>query len=124
MGGQTAGGAAEFVIPNGRDSSGSDSMDSKIMNIQPNEIKISGKWVSENGKLVADAVARRIDYLIQNELVEIGCSDDGWSVLYLDNTDGRYWELNYPDSGLHGGGAPSLELLTPDDASEKYKISR
>lgn len=98
-------------------------MDSKIMNIQSTETKIVGKWIFENGKLVADATAKRIDYLIHNELMEIGHSDDGWSVLYLDKTDGRYWELNYPDSDQHGGGAPCLELLSYDIASNKYKIS-
>ncbi|HEX9391464.1 MAG TPA: Imm27 family immunity protein [Usitatibacteraceae bacterium] len=92
------------------------------MNIQPTETKITGKWVFENGKLVADASAMRIDHLIKNELVEKGRSDDGWSVLYFDKRDGRYWELNYPDSSQHGGGAPNLELLSREDAFKKYSI--
>lgn len=98
-------------------------MDSTLMNIQPTETKIAGKWVFENGKLVADSAAKRIDYLIKNELMEIGRSDDGWAVLYLDKVDRRYWELNYPDSSQHGGGAPCLELLSLENAAEKYKVS-
>lgn len=98
-------------------------MDSTLMNIQPNETKLCGKWILENGKLVADVTARRIDYLVQNELVEVGRSDDGWDILYLDKGDGRYWELNYPDSSQHGGGPPCLDFLSRDTAVAKYKIS-
>lgn len=70
---------------------------------------------------MADTTSNRVNHLIQNELKEIGRSDDGWSILYLDN-DGRYWELDYPNSVQHGGGAPYLELLTHDVARNKYKI--
>ncbi|KXK34907.1 MULTISPECIES: Imm27 family immunity protein [Nitrosomonas] len=98
-------------------------MDSTLMNIQPAETKIVGKWILENGKLVADAVTKRIDYLTNNKLVEVGRSDDGWSVLYFDKADERYWELSYPESELHGGGAPSLETVSQDAAIKKYKIS-
>ena len=97
-------------------------MDSTLM-IQPYETKLCGKWILENGELVADATARRVDYLIKNELVEVGRSDDGWTVLYLNKKDGRYWELNYPDSDQHGGGPPCLEFLPRDVAAGKYKIS-
>jgi len=98
-------------------------MDSVLMNIQPNETKIIGNWVIENGKPVADAAARRIDHVIKNDLVKIECSDDGWSVLFLDKKYGRYWELTYTESNQQGGGAPCLELLSRDDAAVKYKIS-
>ena len=57
---------------------------------------------------------------IKNELVEIGRSDCGCAVLYLDKRDGCYWELNYPDSSLHGG-EPRVELLSRDEAEKKYK---
>lgn len=98
-------------------------MDSVLMNIQPNETKITGNWVIENGKPVADAAAKRINHIIKNDLVKIGCSDDGWSVLFWDKKYGHYWELTYIDSSWHGGGAPSLELLSNVDANVKYKIS-
>jgi hypothetical protein len=57
---------------------------------------------------------------INNELVEIGRSDCGSAVLYLDKRDGCYWELNYPDSSQHGS-EPRVELLSRDDAARKYK---
>ncbi|MDY7560887.1 Imm27 family immunity protein [Pseudomonas sp. 10B1] len=97
-------------------------MVSTMMSIQPAETIIVGKWTLENGKLVADTVAQRIDHLIKNELTELGISSDGWSVLYLDKRDSRYWELNYPNSSAHGGGAPCLTVLSRDEAVEKFKI--
>ena len=97
-------------------------MVSSLMSIKPNETAIIGRWVRKNGALVADAAAERISYLIENELTELGRSDDGWSVLYLDKADGRYWELKYPDSEEHGGGAPCLEVLKHNDAVSKFKI--
>jgi len=95
-------------------------MDSKLT-IQSNESKICGRWALEDGRLVADVTTKRIYHLVENDLVEIGRSEDGWSVLYLDKRDGRYWELNYPDSDQHGAGPPCLESLTRDLALAKYK---
>jgi hypothetical protein len=92
------------------------------MNLNPNETQIIGKWIVENGKVVADAAALRIEELVKIELVEIGLADGGWSVLYLDKLDGRYWEKTYPNSGQHGGGAPSLTHLSRSEVTEKYKI--
>jgi len=57
----------------------------------------------------------------KNKLVEIGRSDSDWSVLYLDKTDGHYWELTYPKSNPHGGGAPILESRTLGEVTGKYK---
>ncbi|SFS08524.1 Immunity protein 27 [Dyella sp. OK004] len=93
------------------------------LTIQSNESKLCGKWISEDGKLVADVTTKRIFHLVENELVEVARSEDGWSVLYLDKKDGRYWELNYPDSDQHGGGPPCLEFLSRDAALAKFKLS-
>lgn len=54
--------------------------------------------------------------------VEIGRSDSDWAVLYLDKSDGRYWELIYPVSTQHGVGVPSLELRSLGEITDKYKI--
>lgn len=97
-------------------------MVSTMMSIQPTETIIVGKWILENGKLVADTVAQRIDHLIKNELTGLGSSSDGWSALYLDKRDSRYWELNYPNSSEHGGGAPCLTVLSRHEAVEKFKV--
>lgn len=90
------------------------------MKILPNEQKIVGRWLIEDGKLVADSNAARIDALITGPLREVARSDDGWSVLYIDEGDGRYWELSYPESELHGGGPPLLEVISSDAVNERY----
>ena len=59
---------------------------------------------------------------INKELVEIGRSDCGWTVLYLDKSDGRFWELTYPNCGEHGSGGPSMELLPRSEITNKYKV--
>lgn len=58
----------------------------------------------------------------KSELVEIGRSDVDWAVLYLDKTDGRYWELIYPSGIQHGGAVPSLEPRLIGEVTDKYKI--
>ena len=92
--------------------------------IAPLETTIVGNWKIENGRLVADDAAKKIETLIQSWLVKISESTDGWSVLYLDQTDGRYWELTYPESRLHGGGAPSLTCISIKEATKRFKQAR
>jgi hypothetical protein len=58
----------------------------------------------------------------KKELVEIGRSDTGCAVLYLDKSDGSFWELNYPDGQAHGSSKPSIEPLSRGDVSNKYRI--
>ncbi len=98
-------------------------MDSELRSTSPTETKIEGNWILENGKLIADVSTKRIDYLIKNELIELGRSTDGWSVLYRSKEDKRYWELSYADSSLHGGGAPVLTVLSDAAALARYNIS-
>jgi hypothetical protein len=90
--------------------------------IKPDERQLVGGWESSKNGVIADPLAKRIEYLLRHELVEIARSADGWSVLYQDKNDGRYWELTYPSSALYGGGAPSLTWLSEDEARAKYKI--
>jgi len=53
-------------------------------------------------------------------LREIGRDAGGWDILYRDPQDGRYWELIYPRSHMHGGGPPELRCLTPEETEKKY----
>jgi hypothetical protein len=57
----------------------------------------------------------------KSEFVEIGRSDGDWSVLYLDKSDGRYWELIYPCGNQRDGDAPSLEPCVLGEVTDKYK---
>lgn len=94
-------------------------MDNRIL---PTETEIVGSWVIEQGRPKADDAARRIDELVNGYLEDVAASEDGWSRLFRDSNDGRYWELTYPDSALHGGGAPRLTNISPEEAATRYKI--
>ena len=90
------------------------------MEISPAETEIAGRWVWSGGGIAADAAAERIRALIESHLRMLGRSGDGWSTLYEDPTDGRLWELTYPESHLHGGGPPNLSLVTRAAAEASY----
>jgi hypothetical protein len=62
----------------------------------------------------------RIDRLIRGYLQTIASSEAGWSVLYKDPGDGRFWELTYPHSEMHGGRSPLLMWLSDERARAKY----
>jgi YD repeat-containing protein len=88
--------------------------------ITPNETEITGKWLTTQGRAVEDETCRRIADLVKSHLVELGRDQSGWDALYRDPTDGRFWELIYPQSELQGGGPPQLRYLPADDAKRKY----
>lgn len=91
-----------------------------MMNIDPSEKIITGKWVLEGSRPVADDVSKRILVLTNSYLVKLGSDASGWDALYRDPSDKRLWELIYPQSELHGGGAPQLRCVTTEEAKQKY----
>jgi hypothetical protein len=88
--------------------------------IAANETDLSGAWEMRGGKLVADPVCARIEWLVSNQLVHLGTDSGGWDELYRDPDDGRMWELTWPQSELHGGGPPRLTCLMIQAARDKY----
>lgn len=82
-----------------------------------------GKWVVVDGKVVGDATTARIEALIKDQLDKIGTDPTGWDTLYRHPRDGRYWELTFPESSLHGGGPPRLTRLSNDQVRDKYHIA-
>jgi hypothetical protein len=42
---------------------------------------------------------------------KVGQDESGWEIYYDDNLTGEHWVMDYPDSGLHGGGPPRLRRL-------------
>jgi hypothetical protein len=90
--------------------------------LEPNEVRLEGQWLKAGDQVIADDTARRIDELISSELTRVSSSKDGWDVLYVDERDGRMWELTYPHSEWHGGGPPSLTNVTEDYARTKYGL--
>lgn len=91
-----------------------------MISIDPSETLLTGRWIAQGGRVVADDVSKRIIALTQSHLQKIGADDSGWNTLYRDPNDGRYWEHSYPQSELHGGGPPELRWLTAEEARQKY----
>jgi len=90
--------------------------------LSKDEKQLAGKWLVENRRVVADATCRRIEYLIEHLLKKCAVSPDGWSVLYQDPGDSRFWELTYPQSEMQGGGPPDLRTLDRPEAQAKYGV--
>ncbi len=93
-----------------------------IQSLLNGETELLGSWVNKAGSIIADDVSKRIEALISKELKGVGTSGDGWDALYIDPSDGRYWELTYPDSDSHGGGAPKLSSMTAEQVKAKYGV--
>jgi hypothetical protein len=90
------------------------------MKLAAHERELIGKWLTSANGLTKDSVAERIDALVAHHLVELGTDSSGWDVLFHDPTDGRLWELTYPESELPGGGPPRLACISVDAAQKKY----
>lgn len=88
--------------------------------LSADERELVGGWEESAGRTVADATARRIELLVSSALERVASSADGWDTLFRDPKDGRLWELSYPDSGTHAGGAPRLTALSVEEAAVKY----
>lgn len=88
--------------------------------IRPEETMIVGSWVVEDGQVRDDAASRRIRQLVSAHLVELGRDPSGWETLYRDTTDGRLWELTYPQGEMQGGGPPLLRVVSAAESRAKY----
>lgn len=90
--------------------------------IKLNKVELQGSWILVGASMEANDVSKRIEILTSDYLVEITEDESGWNKLYQDPEDKRYWELSYPESERHGGGAPLLKNLPLEDVKEKYRI--
>jgi hypothetical protein len=90
------------------------------MRLLPQETDLIGRWIFRNGKMEADDVCARIEFLTASCLRNVAAG--GWETLYQDPADGRYWEKTYPQSAMHGGGPPRLRYLPEQQANLKYKL--
>lgn len=88
--------------------------------IAPDEMEITGTWITVQTRVEKDAICERIANLVKNHLVEVGHDKSGWDTLFRDPVDGRFWELICPQSQLQGGGPPQLRCLSADVAESKY----
>ncbi len=90
------------------------------MKLKSYEKELKGNWRVNGNKLVADDTTKRIDMLISECLIEVGIDKAGWARLFIDPDDYRYWELSYPQSEMHGGGAPTLKNLSKEEVHSNY----
>lgn len=91
--------------------------------LQPYETDLIGDWVVNGTQIEGDEACKRISWLVAEKIHEIATDASGWDVLFLDPVDGKYWELTYPQSHMHGGGPPRLTNLSVEQVKEKYKIN-
>ena len=94
------------------------------MKLTPEEKRIEGKWEMRDGHVTGDAACRRIKVLTAEHLEEVATDASGWDTLYRDPRDGRYWELIYLQSEMHGGGPPSLIQIEGDAVKSKYGMPK
>jgi hypothetical protein len=92
------------------------------MQIRSEETELIGRWELNDGVVHVDAVSTRIEELTRTFLTKVAVSGSGWETLYRDPADNRLWELSYPNSERHGGGPPSLKVLSLLEAKSKYAI--
>jgi hypothetical protein len=90
------------------------------MHIEPNESDLKGQWLLVDGKLVKDEVSKRIEALVEKYLTRVRADKSGWNTLFRDPSDGRFWELTYSNSEMHGGGPPRLSAIDKSLVAEKY----
>lgn len=86
--------------------------------LRPEETDLICKWEVIDGKVTGNDICDRIDFLISRFLKQV--TRAGWETLYRDPTDGRYWELTYPEGEMHGGGPARLSWISEEDAEAKY----
>jgi hypothetical protein len=55
---------------------------------------------------------------------KLGNDQSGWDALYADPATGKFWELTYPQSHLHGGGPRQLSEISSSAARVKYANAR
>lgn len=81
---------------------------------------ITGKRHYILGEMIPDYNAKRVEWLTYHYLIEIETRDEGWTKVYQDPTDQRYWVRTFPQGELQGGGPPQL-FCVGDDPDRLYK---
>jgi hypothetical protein len=94
------------------------------MKLKPEETILTGRWLLDGDVVRGDVACERIEWLTKNELQRLASSPQwgDWEILFVDPTDGRYWELTYPQGEMQGGGPPQLQVLSEIDAHRKYPL--
>jgi hypothetical protein len=93
-----------------------------MMKLKSDETELRGSWSFINNEMIADEICERIESLVSSQLIFICDDNGGWRKLFQDPDDYRYWELSFPESYLHGGGAPLLRNLQIEEAKLIFNI--
>jgi hypothetical protein len=83
--------------------------------ISAEETSIIGQWISSEEGIIIDDACKRIEWLISEVLEKTGVDASSWETLYRDPKDDRKWVLYYPQSEMHGGGPPSLKVVSDEE---------
>lgn len=94
-----------------------------MQTLNSEETFLKGRWELKDGIVSGDIICLRIGWLISEYLMKSAQDETGWLTLYIDPSDGRYWELSYPESELSGGGPPQLENISSIRAEEIYGVN-
>lgn len=92
------------------------------MTLKSDETVLPGQWKRVDGKMIEDETSKRIRTLIREHLEAIATTGGGWEKLFRDPADGRLWELTYSTGDTHGGGPPTLKLISEESAHNKYSF--
>lgn len=84
------------------------------------EMLLKCQWIYANGKMHGDVNCNRIEWLVTHYLIKTDTRDGGWTTIYKDPEDGRYWVRNFPHGEMHGGGPPQLYCIG-DNSDYLYK---
>ena len=100
------------------------SMNLNKLHIKPHETEIIGRYFLRKGQLVPDDNCERVAQLINGYLEFMAKDKTGWTSLYKDPNDGRYWEKAYLQNETHGGGPASLRVVTKRKLKEEQPTRR
>lgn len=83
---------------------------------------------SENPNEEASEVARpqavegRAAQEMAKRLRELAKDDYWWTTLFIDDRTGELWRMWFPQSEMHGGGPPSLEPISNEEARRQFLV--
>jgi hypothetical protein len=88
--------------------------------LAPHETELVGCWLDVGSRIEGDAVAARIEWLVDASLLHVAATAHG--ALYRDLRDGRWWELTHPHPHPERRGPPRLAALAPGEAAARYGV--
>jgi Immunity protein 27 len=89
--------------------------------ISSDETIIEGQWLYDGKEVNGDEACERIKWLTSEVLERVCVDESGWETLYRDLKNNRQWLLYYPQSEIHGGGPPTLKVISDEEVRGKFK---